>query len=147
MIRKMRRNSVSTTTGPGTIWEPRVLSIVRFVIALLFLEHGTAKMFGFPHVEMFDHLRLASLVGVSGIIEAVGGLLLCLGLFTRVAAFIMSGEMAVGYFMVHAPKNFFPVLNGGDGAILYCFIFFYFFVAGGGVWSLDNALSRTTVRS
>jgi len=138
---------VSTTTGPGTIWEPRVLSIVRFVIALLFLEHGTAKMFGFPHVEMFDHLQLATLVGVSGIIEAVGGLLLCLGLFTRVAAFIMSGEMAVGYFMVHAPKNFFPVLNGGDGAILYCFIFFYFFVAGGGVWSLDNALSRTTVRS
>ena len=138
---------MSTTTGLSGAWEPRVRSIVRFVIGLLILEHGTAKLFGFPHAEMFDHLQLVSLIGLAGIIEALGGLLFCLGLFTRVAAFIMSGEMAVGYFMAHAPKNIFPVLNGGDAAILYCFIFFYFFVAGGGVWSLDNAFSRPAVRS
>ena len=133
---------MSSTTGLSAIWEPRVLSIVRFVTGLVFLEHGTAKLFGFPHIEMFDHLELASLVGASGIIEAVAGLLVCIGLFTRAAAFIASGEMAVGYFMVHAPKSLFPALNGGDAAILYCFMFFYFFVAGGGVWSLDQAFSR-----
>lgn len=133
---------MSSTTGLSAIWEPRVLSIVRFVVGLLFLEHGTAKLFGFPHSEMFDHMALTSIVGVSGIIEFVAGLLVCLGLFTRCAALIASGEMAVGYFMVHAPKGFFPMLNKGDAAILYCFIFFYFFVAGGGVWSLDRAFSR-----
>ena len=112
---------------------------------LLFLEHGTAKLFGFPHDAMYDHLQLFSLIGLAGIIEAFGGLLVALGLFTRAAAFICSGEMALGYFMAHAPKSFFPVLNHGDAAILYCFIFFYLFVAGGGAWSLDRLISRTTV--
>jgi putative oxidoreductase len=144
-ILRARRNVVSTTTGVSAEWEPRVRSIVRFVIGLLFLEHGTAKLFGFPHTGMFDHLP--PLLMAAGIIEALGGLLFCLGLFTRVVAFIMSGEMAVGYFMAHAPKSFFPALNGGDAAVLYCFIFFYFFVAGAGVWSLDNAFARTPARS
>ena len=136
-----------STTRLTAIWEPRVLSIVRFVTGLLFLEHGTAKLLGFPHMQMFDHLQPFSFPGgASGIIEAIAGLLVCIGLFTRAAAFIASGEMAVGYFMAHAPKHVFPALNGGDAAILYCFIFFYFFVAGGGVWSLDHAFSRDRIR-
>lgn len=133
-------------TRLSVVWEPRVRAILRIVVGLLFLEHGTAKLFGFPHVPMYDHLQLFSLIGLAGVIEALGGLLFCLGLFTRAAAFIMSGEMAVGYFMAHAPKSFFPALNGGDAAILYCFIFFWFFVAGPGSWSLDNALFRTPAR-
>ena len=130
----------------STTWEPRVRSIVRIVIGLLFLEHGTAKLFGFPHAPMFDNLQLFSFVGWSGIIEALGGLLFCVGLFTRVLAFVTSGEMAIGYFMVHAPKSFFPMLNGGDAAVLYCFIFFYFFVAGPGPWSLDEAFATRRAR-
>lgn len=120
-------------------WEPRVLSILRIVVGLLFMEHGLAKLFGFPPTPM--HPAAFQLLWFAGIIEAFGGLLLALGLFTRVVAFIMSGEMAIGYFMSHAPRAFFPLLNGGDAAILYCFIFFYFFVAGGGVWSLDRLRS------
>ena len=125
----------------STIWEPRVRGIVRIIIGLLFLEHGTAKLLGFPHQAMFDQLQLLSFVGLAGIIELVGGALFTIGLFTRAAAFIMSGEMAVGYFMVHAPKSFFPAINGGDAAILYCFIFFWFFVAGPGAFSLDEIFS------
>ena len=130
-------------TELSATWEPRVLSILRIVIGLLFLEHGTAKLLGFPHSAMFDHL--SPLIAVAGIVEAIGGSLVALGLFTRAAAFLCSGEMAVAYFMVHAPKSFFPVLNGGDVVILYCFIFFYFFVAGGGAWSLDRLISPTAV--
>ena len=95
---------------------------------------------------MFAHLHLASLIGVQGVIELVGGALVCIGLFTRPAAFILSGDMAVAYFMVHFQKGFFPALNGGDAAILYCFIFFYLFVAGAGVWSLDRLLAPRSAR-
>ena len=126
-------------TSMSAVWEPRVRGIVRIVIGLLFMEHGMAKLLGFPHQAMFDQLQLVSIPGFAGIIELVGGALFTVGLFTRVAAFIMSGEMAVGYFMVHAPKSFFPALNGGDAAILYCFVFFWFFVAGPGAFSLDEA--------
>ena len=119
-------------------WQPRVLSLLRIVAGLLFMEHGLAKLFGFPHVASYDHVQLFSLVGLEGIIETFGGLLVTLGLFTRWAAFIMSGEMAVGYFMAHAPHGFFPLLNRGEGAVLYCFLFFYFVFAGGGAWSLDR---------
>jgi putative oxidoreductase len=117
-------------------WQPRVLSILRIVAGLMFMEHGLAKLFGFPVAT--NHPAMFQLVWFAGVIELVGGGLLAVGLFTRCVAFIMSGEMAIGYFMVHFPKSFFPLVNGGDAAVLYCFIFFYIFVAGGGVWSVDR---------
>jgi putative oxidoreductase len=120
-------------------WAPRVLSALRVVTALLFMTHGTAKLFGFPQVQDFANLELASLLGVSGILEFVGGVLMLVGLFTRPTAFILSGMMAVAYFLAHAPMGFFPLLNQGELAILYCFVFLYFSVAGGGAWSLDAA--------
>jgi putative oxidoreductase len=133
------------------VWAPRVLSIVRFVVGLLFLEHGLTKLFGFPPSPMFAHLHLSSLLGgfaplwVQGVIELVGGVLVCVGLFTRPAAFILAGDMAVAYFVAHLPRSPFPELNGGDAAILYCFIFFYIFVAGPGSWSLDRLLWRPAI--
>ncbi|MDB5393327.1 MAG: DoxX family protein [Rhodospirillales bacterium] len=119
-------------------WTPQLLSVFRIVVALLFLQHATAKLFGFPHVPMLDGIKLMSLIGIGGIIELVGGLLLLIGLFTRVAAFVLSGEMAVAYFMVHAPQGFFPLLNQGEGAVFYCFAFLYLAAAGAGPWSVDR---------
>jgi putative oxidoreductase len=119
-------------------WQPWLLSLLRIIAALLLLQHGTAKLFGFPHVAMFDGLKLFSLLGVAGILEFFGGVLLVLGLFTRPVAFILSGEMAAAYFIAHAPKGFLPILNGGELAVLYCFVFLYFAAAGGGPLSLDN---------
>lgn len=117
---------------------PAVLSIVRIVVGLLFLEHGTQKFLSFPAGEMAGMgLGLSNLGAYAGIIELVGGLLIALGLFTRPAAFLASGTMAVAYFYAHAPQNFFPVNNMGDAAILYCFIFLYFVFAGAGPLSLD----------
>jgi putative oxidoreductase len=123
-------------------WAPRVLSLVRIVVALLFIEHGTQKLFGFPAAPGGALPAAMSLAWFAGVIETVGGLVLLLGLFTRPVAFILSGEMAVGYWMAHAPRNPFPALNGGDAAILFCFIFLYFAAAGGGPWSLDRVLRR-----
>jgi putative oxidoreductase len=120
-------------------WSPRLLSLLRTVTALMFLQHGTAKFFGFPHVAAFDNLQLASLLGVAGVLELVGGVLILIGLFTRPVAFILSGFTAVAYFMAHAPQGFYPLLNQGELAVLYCFIFLYLSVAGGGAWSLDAA--------
>ena len=117
-------------------WTSRMLSILRIVAALCFLNHGTQKLLGFPPFPGGHGPALASLLGVQGIIEIVGGILLVLGLLTRPVAFVLAGDMAVAYFMVHAPRSFFPVLNGGEAAILYCFIFLYLFVAGGGAWSV-----------
>jgi putative oxidoreductase len=121
-----------------TRWQPRILGLLRIVTALLIIQHGTAKLFGFPHVAMFDGMRLVSLVGVAGALELAGGLALLLGLFTRPVAFILSGEMAVAYFLAHAQKNFFPILNQGELAALYCFVFLYLAIAGGGAWSLTR---------
>ena len=121
------------------VWAPRVLSILRIVAALIFMEHGTQKLLGFPPSDR-PAPELLSLSGVAGVLELVGGALLALGLFTRPVAFILSGEMAVAYWIAHAPDSFFPVNNGGDAAILYCFVFLYLAVAGGGAWSLDNAI-------
>ena len=121
----------------------RALGLLRIVTALLFLQHGLAKHFGFPHVASFDNLKVFSLLGLAGAIEIVGSLLLLLGLFTRPAAFIMSGEMAVAYFMSHAPHGFFPILNGGELAVLYCFVFLFIAVAGGGAWSLERRIFKT----
>jgi len=117
-------------------WQPRLLGLLRIATALLFLQHGTAKLLGFPHVAMFDNLRLLSLVGVAGVLELAGGILLLFGVVTRPVAFILSGEMAFAYFLAHAQKSFFPVLNQGELAALYCFVFLYLAVAGGGAWSL-----------
>ncbi|HEX3861601.1 MAG TPA: DoxX family protein [Stellaceae bacterium] len=125
------------------VWEPRFLSILRIIVGLLFLQHGLAKIFGFPPLPNHAPYQLFTLVpGVAGILEAGGGALVALGLFTRPAAFILSGEMAAAYFMAHAPRGFFPLLNGGEGAVLYCFVFLYFVAAGGGAWSLDRLLAR-----
>jgi putative oxidoreductase len=118
---------------------PYVLSIVRIMVALLFFSHGLSKMTGFPDPEMPEAFTLS---WWSGVIEFVGGALLAVGLFSRVSAFLMSGMMAVGYFLAHAPKSFFPQINEGDAAILYCFVFFYFVFAGPGPWSLDAMIGR-----
>jgi putative oxidoreductase len=118
-------------------WSPQLLSVLRIVAGLLFMEHGTAKLLGFPHVDMFDGLQILSLLGVAGVLELVGGALVAVGLLTRPVAFILSGEMAVAYFLGHAPRGFFPVLNQGEGAILFCFIFLYLAGAGAGPLSLD----------
>ena len=116
---------------------PQVLSILRIIAGLLILQFGMAKLFGFPYVEMFKSVQLFSLYGLAGTIELVGGALLVIGLFTRPAAFILSGEMAAAYFISHFPKGFIPLLNGGNEAVIYCFVFLYFVFAGPGPWSLD----------
>ncbi len=123
-------------------WAPRLLSVVRIVAALLFLQHGTAKFFGFPYVEYLAGTPVLSLWGIAGVLEVVGGILLVLGLFTRPVAFILSGEMAFAYFLEHAEVSFFPLLNQGESAVLYCFLFLYLAAAGGGPWSIDAMLRR-----
>jgi putative oxidoreductase len=123
-------------------WSPRVLSVLRIMTALLLLQHGTAKYLGFPHVADFANLQFLSLLGASGALELVGGVLMLIGLFTRPVAFILSGFMAVAYFMAHAPQGFYPMLNQGELAVLYCFVFLYLSVAGGGTWSLDAARGK-----
>ena len=125
-------------------WTPRALSVLRLVTAYLYLQHGTAKLLHVPHFAMFDQLRVLSLDGFAGMLEIVGSVLMLLGLFTRPVAFILSGEMAVAYFTVHAEQgNFFmPALNGGEEAVLYCFIFLFLATAGGGSWSIDALLAR-----
>ena len=123
-------------------WSPQLLAALRIVAGLLFLAHGVVKVFGFPAGAEPGQQALASLCGIGGVIEIVTGGLLILGLFTRPAAFIASGQMAVAYWMFHAPKSPYPAVNGGDAAILFCFIFLYIFAAGPGAFSLD----RQTVR-
>jgi putative oxidoreductase len=114
---------------------PETLSILRIVIGLMFLEHGTAKLLGFPQSPMAMP-AMGTLIWFQGVIEVAGGALFALGLFTRPVAFILAGDMAVAYFMAHASKGFFPLLNGGDAAILYCFVFLIYFVAGPGRWAI-----------
>jgi|SRR5271170_7930055 len=119
---------------------PYVLSILRIMAGLLFFEHGLAKLFGFPpHGQMPAFMELE---WFAGMVEFTGGALVALGLFTRPAAFLMSGEMAIGYFMDHAPRSFFPLLNGGEAAVLYCFLFLYLVFAGAGPLSLDALIWR-----
>ena len=120
-------------------WQPRALGLLRIVTGYLFLLHGSAKLLGMPHVAMFDKLQLMSLVGVAGMLELVGGALILVGFLTRPVAFLLSGEMAVAYFMAHASKGnpLLPMLNQGELAVLYCFVFLYFSAAGAGAWSVD----------
>jgi putative oxidoreductase len=126
-----------------TGWAPRALSLLRIVSGLIFLEHGTQKFLGFPPGDNAGSgLAFASLGAYAGLIEIVTGILITLGLFTRPAAFLASGTMAVAYWYAHARQDFFPVNNGGDAAILYCFVFLYLFFAGPGPWSLDAARRR-----
>jgi len=118
-------------------WTPMLLSIMRFMSGLLLLQHGFGKWLKFPAGAYPATMNLNSMAGYAGIIELVGGILLVLGLFTRPAAFIVSGMCAVGYFLVHAPHGFYPILNKGETIALYCFVFLYIAAAGGGSWSLD----------
>ena len=133
-------------------WKPRALALLRIITAYLFMAHGTAKLFGIPHIQMFDGLQLASLVGLAGVLEVLGGALLLIGLFTRPVAFVMSGFMAVAYFMAHASQGhvLLPILNQGELAVLYSFVFLYFLFSGAGAWSVDSIrgdATRTLARS
>lgn len=119
-------------------WSPHVLSILRIVTALLFLQHGLSKVFSFP----VPGPPLHGLLLLAGFLELVGSLMLLAGVFTRIVAFILSGEMAFAYFMAHAPRSFYPVVNHGEDAILFCFIFLYLAFAGGGPWSVDRAVLK-----
>ena len=133
------------TTRLEAAWTARMLSILRIMSALLFLQHGTQKLVNFPAAEFMP--SFPSLFWFAGAIEIVGGTLLALGLFTRPVAFILSGQMAVAYFMAHASRSFFPIENGGDAAVLYCFVFLFIAVAGGGAWLLDRLRQQSAGRA
>ena len=125
-----------------TAWAPPALSVLRIYTGLLLLEHGTAKILGFPAVPSFANVHVGSLTGASGLIELVGGVVFTIGLFTRPVAFILSGFAAAAYFIVSAPRGFYPILNNGELASLFSFVFIYFVFAGPGAWSLDAAMQR-----
>ena len=130
-------------SGPAS-WRalaPHFLSLLRLMAALLLLEFGTMKILGFPPSD-FAGTSLTSLIGIAGLLELVGGALVAVGLFTRLAAFILAGEMAFAYFIEHAPRGFYPALNGGIPAVLFCFVFLYLSAAGGGPWSLDRIIRK-----
>jgi putative oxidoreductase len=122
-------------------WAPSAIGVLRIVTALLFFEHGTAKLLGFPMTDM-AHPAMWSLPWIAGVFELVGGFLLLIGLWTRWVALLLCGEMAVAYWMAHAPHSPFPIINMGEAAILYCFIFLTLFVIGAGNWSVDQVLHR-----
>src|ERR1039458_1385683 len=123
-------------------WTPRALSVLRIITGLLIIQHGMGKIIHFPALPAYANVQPLSLLGAAGFVELIGGALLILGLFTRPAAFILSGEMAFAYFIVHAPKDFHPLINGGTLAILYCFTCLYLSTAGAGPWSVDAAMKR-----
>lgn len=127
-------------------WTPRALSLMRIVVGYLYVSHGMAKLFHIPHDAMFDNLQLFSLIGLAGVLELVGGALVLIGLFTRPAAFVLSGEMAFAYFMGHAPHGnvLVPALNGGELAVVYCFVFLFLAAAGAGAWSVDAMRKHTS---
>jgi putative oxidoreductase len=135
---------------PGPVperWGPRLQSSLRIVSAFLFMAHGTQKLFAWPVAEPRETAALVSLMGLAGVLEVFGGLLLLLGLFARPVAFLLAGEMAVAYFMAHAPKGLWPILNGGEVAALYCFVFLYLAAVGPGPWSLDALRDRSERRA
>jgi putative oxidoreductase len=125
-----------------TAWAPRALSVLRIITGLMIIQHGMAKLIGFPAVAAFANLNPLSLIGAAGFIELIGGALLIIGFLTQPVAFILSGEMAFAYFMAHAPKSFFPLINGGTLAIIFCFACLYLSTAGAGPWSVDAATKR-----
>ena len=121
-------------------WQPQVLALLRIVTGLLFLEHATQKFFAFP--MPFPMFPLPPLLVAAGVVELVAGVLITIGLFTRLVAFLASGEMAIAYFMMHFPQSFWPAANKGEAAIMFCFIFLYLVAAGPGSWSIDGARTR-----
>ena len=125
-----------------TAWAPRALSVLRIITGLMVIQHGMSKLIGFPAVAAVAKLNPLSLIGAAGFIELIGGALLIIGFLTQPVAFIISGEMAFAYFMVHAPKSFFPLINGGTLAIIFCFACLYLSTAGAGPWSVDAATKR-----
>jgi putative oxidoreductase len=128
-------------------YRPHALALLRIVTALLFIEHGTMKLFGFPAAMESGTVQLFSLMGLAAILELVGGALILLGLFTRPVAFLLAGEMAVAYWMAHGPQSLFPILNGGESAILFCFVFLYLVFAGPGAFSLDTRRAAVPYRA
>jgi putative oxidoreductase len=129
-------------------YAPQLLSVLRIIAGFLFIQFGTAKLFAFPGPTMPGRgtVELASLLGLAGVLEAFGGALILLGLLTRPTAFVLSGLMAVAYFKAHAGRGFWPILNHGEPAVHYCFLWLYFSAAGAGPWSLDALLQRKGVR-
>lgn len=121
---------------------PYLLSVLRIVAALLLFEHGTQKLFGYPPGQPYTGFPNFSLLGIAGMLEVAGGFLLLIGWFTRPVAFIISGEMAVGYFRAHFPRSFFPLLNGGEITVMLCFFFLYLSAARAGPWSVDRLLRK-----
>jgi putative oxidoreductase len=126
----------------GQRWTQQVLGVLRIVTAFMFIQHGTAKLFHVPHVEAMDGVQLMSIYGLAGVLEVVGGALLLLGLLTRPVAFVLAGEMAFAYFIGHASKGALPLLNGGELAVQWCFLFLYFWAAGPGAFSVDGTRKR-----
>lgn len=120
---------------------PQVLSLLRIVAGLMFMQHGTQKIFGFPEAAR-GPFELMTQMGIGGVLELVGGALIVLGLFTRPVAFILSGMMAVAYFQFHAPASLYPLVNGGELAAMYCWVFLYLFFAGPGAWSVDEMMGK-----
>jgi putative oxidoreductase len=134
-----------TTPWLGATWTDRALAALRIMTALLFIAHGVQKYFGFPSVHRYGLAQPLSLMGVAGALELAGGALLLIGLFTRPVAFLLSGMMAMAYFLAHASRSFFPIDNGGEPAVLFCFIFLFLAAAGPGALSVDSA--RATGRA
>jgi putative oxidoreductase len=133
---------MATLAVNGTSWAPRMLSILRIITGLLFMQHGMQKLFGLIGGQP---VPVMSMPGIAGVLEFFGGLLIAIGLFTRPVAFILAGEMAVAYFLIHAPRGFWPVINKGELAVLYCFVFLYMAFAGGGPWSVDAIRRRPAI--
>jgi putative oxidoreductase len=133
--------SVSFLQPARSPWVGRMLSILRIVTAACFIIHGTQKLFNWPPAAQPMHVQVISQFGLAGILETFGGFAILLGIFTRPVAFLLAGEMAVAYFQVHHPRSLFPLLNGGDNVVLFCFIFLYLMVAGGGTWSIDHMIA------
>jgi putative oxidoreductase len=138
------RTSTATETSSLAAWAPYALAVLRIVVAYLFLQHGTAKFFGFPPTPNSGNAELFSLIGLAGVLEIAGSLLLAIGLFTRPTAFLLCGFMAAAYFMAHASQGWLlaPIMNRGELAVVYCFVFLYFVFAGPGAWSVDHARRR-----
>ena len=134
--------SMADTNSFFDNWTPRLLSVLRLMAGFLFMAHGAQKLFGFLAPPGAPTPALMSQMGIGGVLEFFGGLLLLIGLFTRPVAFILSGMMAVAYFQMHAPGGFWPLQNKGELAVLYCFLFLFFAVAGGGIWSVDRLIGR-----
>lgn len=134
---------MSNTSNRAAAYAPYALAALRIVAGLLFMEHGTQKLFGFPSAPASGLPAVLSIFWIGAVLEFVGGLLIVIGLFTRPVAFVLAGEMAVAYWMFHAPSSFYPVMNGGDAAILFCFVFLYIAARGPGPLSVDGSRNRT----